>query len=150
MENKTLTDALRCHALEKTQLEFALKFRAILQQLLADARSVKLGADSIFNGMCPSLREWEKKDPRSYEQYIEFQRLCTQVLHSLVPPDFRLFPVWMDRRPLMCLLQLWGDFAPFTATSLHKQRDTNEIESAIIATIESIDHLFPSQLNEVA
>jgi hypothetical protein len=143
MDPKQIASTLRQYALEKSQIENALALRAILQQILASVRLVKINAESIFNGFHQSMAEWEKNDTQSFAQYKEFQSLCTKVLHSVVPPEFRLFPAWMDKKVLQELSELWIGLVPFTAISLHEYKGTEQIESVIISVIKTIDGLFP-------
>ena len=143
MEDQLLTNALRRHALESNQIAFALSFREKIQLVLRTIRNVKSEADALNNGLYSSIKDWQERNPKSYAQYEEFQANCIKVCYSLVPEDFRLFPAWMDKRPLVRLHQIFREFSPFTPMKLIELNDTMEIESAICDAVESIDAVFP-------
>jgi hypothetical protein len=148
--DEALIQSLRIHSLESAQIHQVLRLRLNLQRILSVIREVNSGVKCLFEEprVYKGLKDWDQKDTKSYMKYDQWKTLSLETFYMLLPPDFLVFPSWLDKTPLVNLHELFGNLAPFTAMSLYEytknDENTAKIEASLVNAIKSIDDLFLS------
>lgn len=143
-EESSLLPLFRQQALEKCQIENALKLRELLVGIFIDFREVKNAAGTLCDGLYENMKVWEAKNPWSFAQYKEFGKNCARILNTVYKP-YRLFPVSMKREALEAVEVVIHELDPFSASSLNamNNEDAKKFEKTIGSAIRAIDELFP-------
>jgi len=87
------------------------------------------------------VKDWDAKNPRSFEQYLKWQADCMELFYAVLPPLI-IFPDWIEKDAMQKLRASLEDLAPFTANSLSKISNTHDFELVLASAINSIDQLF--------
>lgn len=132
-------------AIQTVQLQNAIKLRSALAQILADISLVKAGVDGFFKDATSTFADWEKQDPRGFAKYEGWKKSSMALLHCLIAPDFKIYPGWIRKEPLLALRIQLERLSPFTARALYEYGPIGVFEAAISEAISAIDDLFSDE-----